>query len=166
MSGISESSFVTLGGIPQWVEVRGADVSNPVLIALHGGPGMPETALLRHFNGALENVFTVVYWEQRGAGKSFSKTIAPESMTIDRFVRDLDELVDRVRARLSKDKVVLLGHSWGSALGTLYAARYPQKVAAYIGTGQIGNLPASETASYEFVLAEASGAAGSVRSNS
>ena len=86
---ISESSFIPLGGIPQWVEVRGADVANPILITLHGGPGMPETALLRHFNGALEDVFTVVYWEQRGAGKSFAKSIPPESMTIDRFVRDL-----------------------------------------------------------------------------
>ncbi|HXC54439.1 MAG TPA: alpha/beta hydrolase [Rhizomicrobium sp.] len=152
---IAESARLPLGGIDQWVMIRGRDVANPVLITLHGGPGMPETALLRHFNGALEEVFTVVYWEQRGAGKSFSKAIAPQSMTVDRFMADLDELVDHVRARLAKDKVVLLGHSWGSALGTLYAARHPQKVAAYVGTGQIGDLPASENASYVFVLAEA-----------
>jgi pimeloyl-ACP methyl ester carboxylesterase len=155
MKTISETGFVTLGGVPQWVEIRGADAANPVLIALHGGPGMPETPLLRHFNGAVEDAFTVVYWDQRGAGKSFSRAIPPESMTIDRFLRDLDELVDHVRARLGKDRVAIFGHSWGSALGTLYAARHPEKVSAYIGTGQLGDLAASERASYAFVLDEA-----------
>jgi pimeloyl-ACP methyl ester carboxylesterase len=76
-------------------------------------------------------------------------------MTIDQFVADLDALIDAVRQRFGKEKVVLLGHSWGSALGTLYAARHPEKVAAYAGVGQIGNLQASEQASYAFVLEEA-----------
>jgi pimeloyl-ACP methyl ester carboxylesterase len=155
VAGIAEARRLNLGGVEQWVEIHSADAANPVLITLHGGPGMPETPLLRHFNGALEAAFTVVYWEQRGAGKSFAKSIPQESMTIDRFVADLDELIDHVRARLGKDKIVLFGHSWGSALGTLYAARHPQKVAAYVGTGQIGDLQASEQASYAFVLAEA-----------
>jgi pimeloyl-ACP methyl ester carboxylesterase len=154
-SPIAETIRLDLGGFSQWVMVRGASVENPVLIILHGGPGMPETALLRHFNAPLENIFTVVYWEQRGAGYSFDKSIPPTSMTIDRFVADLDALVDAMCRRFGKDKVVLLGHSWGSALGTLYAARHPQKVAAYVGVGQIGNLQASEEASYAFVLAEA-----------
>jgi len=152
---VNESGFVTLGGLPQWVEMHGADAANPVLIALHGGPGMPETPLLRHFNRDLEQVFTVVYWEQRGAGRTYDKKTPPESMTVDRFIADLDELVDHVRAKLGKDKVVLLGHSWGSALGTLYAARHPQKVAAYVGTGQTGDLAASEADGYAFVLEEA-----------
>ena len=76
-------------------------------------------------------------------------------MTIEQFVADLDELVDAVRERLGKDKVAIYGHSWGTALGVLYAARFPEKVAAYVGTGQIGNWPASEVSSYAFVLAEA-----------
>jgi pimeloyl-ACP methyl ester carboxylesterase len=155
MAAVSEAGFVTLGRIPQWVEIRGADTANPVLIALHGGPGMPETPLLRHFNGAVERAFTVVYWDQRGAGRSFSRAIPATSMTIDRFVADLDELVDHVLRRLGKEKVAIFGHSWGSALGTLYAARHPEKVSAYIGTGQIGDLAASERAGYYFVLAEA-----------
>jgi pimeloyl-ACP methyl ester carboxylesterase len=155
VAGVAESDFVTLGGIPQWVEIRGADTANPALIALHGGPGMPETPLLRHFNGPVETAFTVVYWDQRGAGRSFSRAIPAASMTIDRFVADLDELVDHVRRRLGKEKVAIFGHSWGSALGTLYVARHPDKVSAYIGTGQIGDLAASERASYDFVLAEA-----------
>src|SRR5262245_52276015 len=105
MAAISEAGFVTLGGIPQWVEIRGADTEYPVLIALHGGPGMPETPLLRHFNGAVETAFTVVYWDQRGAGRSYSRTIPAASMTVDRFVADLDELVDHVRRKLGKEKV-------------------------------------------------------------
>jgi pimeloyl-ACP methyl ester carboxylesterase len=155
MTVISEAGSVTLGGIPQWVEIRGADVANSILIALHGGPGMPETPLLRHYNGAVESAFTVVYWDQRGAGRSFTREIPSATMTIDRFVADLDALVDHVRSRLHKDKVAIFGHSWGSMLGTLYAARHPEKVSAYIGTGQIGDLAASERAGYAFVLEEA-----------
>jgi len=155
VAAVEERGFVTLGGIAQWVEMHGADSANPVLFALHGGPGMAETPLLRHFNRDLEKVFTVVYWEQRGAGRTYDKRTPPESMTVERFIADLDALVDHVRAKLGKDKVVLLGHSWGSALGTLYAARHPQKVAAYVGTGQIGDLAASEADGYAFVLAEA-----------
>jgi pimeloyl-ACP methyl ester carboxylesterase len=152
---VDERGFVTLGGIPQWLEMHGADSANPVLFALHGGPGMPETPLLRHFNDDLERVFTVVYWDQRGAGRTYHKKTPPESMTVERFIADLDELVDHVRAKFGKDKVVLLGHSWGSALGTLYAAKHPEKVAAYVGTGQIGDLAASEADGYAFVLEEA-----------
>jgi pimeloyl-ACP methyl ester carboxylesterase len=155
VTAVEERGFVTLGSIPQWVAVHGADAGNPVLIILHGGPGMPETPLLRHFNSDLERLFTVVYWDQRGAGRTYNKNTPPESMTVERFVADLDELVDHVRAKLRKDKVVVLGHSWGSALGTLYAARHGEKVAAYAGTGQIGDLAASEADGYAFVLEEA-----------
>jgi pimeloyl-ACP methyl ester carboxylesterase len=153
---IAETAYLKLGGIEQWVMIRGASVANPVLILLHGGPGMSETTFFRYFNASvLEKTFTVVYWDQRGAGRSFSKDTPEASMTIERFIVDLDELVDAVRGKLDKKKVVILGHSWGSALGTLYAARHPDKVSAYVGTGQTGDLQASERLSYAFVLAEA-----------
>jgi pimeloyl-ACP methyl ester carboxylesterase len=152
---IAQASYLPIGGIDQWVMLRGENVANPVLVLLHGGPGFPETNLFRHFNSSLEKTFTVVYWEQRGAGKSFASDLPESEMTIERFVRDLDALVDRVCTRLNKRRVVILGHSWGSALGTLYAARHPAKVSAYVGTGQIGDLQASELSSYAFVLGEA-----------
>jgi pimeloyl-ACP methyl ester carboxylesterase len=156
VTAVAETARPVLGGTAQWVSIRGHDTTLPILIVLHGGPGGPETGLFRRFNGALEDSFVVVHWEQRGAGRSFARDIPPESMTIDRFLRDLDELIDYIRERLSTErKVVLLGHSWGSALGTLYAARHPQKILAYVGTGQMGDLLASERASYAFVLAEA-----------
>lgn len=155
-SSIAETAYLQLGGIAQWVMIRGENVANPVLILLHGGPGMSETSFFRYFNSTvLEKTFTVVYWDQRGAGRSFARDTPESSMTIERFVADLDELVDAVCAKLDKKKVVILGHSWGSALGTLYSARHPDKVSAYVGTGQTGDLQASEHLSYAFVLAEA-----------
>ena len=144
-----------LGGVDQWVMIRGEDIANPLLVLVHGGPGFPEMRLFRSFNAALEKVFTVVYWEQRGTDKSFDPRISPSTMTVERFLADLDELVDRVRQRFGKDQVVIFGHSWGSALGLLYAARHPAKVAAYVGSGQVSDWPASERASYAFVVAEA-----------
>jgi pimeloyl-ACP methyl ester carboxylesterase len=152
---IAEASYVRIGGIEQWVMIRGENIANPVLVLLHGGPGMSETSFFRFYNSSLEKTFTVVYWDQRGAGRSFSRVTPEASMTIERFVDDLDQLVDAIRVKLNKKTVVILGHSWGSALGTLYAARHSDKVSAYVGTGQIGDLQASERLSYTFVLAEA-----------
>lgn len=152
---IAETAYLRLGGIEQWVMIRGENVANPVLILLHGGPGSSEVGLFRYFNSSLEKTFTLVHWDQRGAGRSYAHNLPQADMTIERFVLDLDELVDWVRAKLKARHVVILGHSWGSALGTLYAARYPQKVSAYVGIGQIGDLQKSELASYAFVLGEA-----------
>jgi pimeloyl-ACP methyl ester carboxylesterase len=152
---VAEVAYLRLGGLEQWVMIRGENVANPALIVLHGGPGMSETAFLRTFNASLEKAFTVVYWDQRGAGRSFSRRIPRASMTVEQFITDLDELVDVVRARLGQTKVALFGHSWGSALGVLYAARFPDKVSVYAGGGQIGDWAAGESISYAYALAEA-----------
>ncbi|MDH4327491.1 MAG: alpha/beta hydrolase [Nitrospira sp.] len=152
---IAEIAHFRLGGFDQWVMIRGENIANPILILLHGGPGFPEMRLFRTFNAALEQHYTVVYWMQRGTSKSFDRRMPASSLTIEQFIADLDELVEIVRARFGKKKVVLYGHSWGSVLGVLYASRFPEKVAAYVGTGQIGQWAAFETASYAFVLAEA-----------
>jgi pimeloyl-ACP methyl ester carboxylesterase len=92
---------------------------------------------------------------QRGTSKSFDRHMPASCLTIEQFIADLDELVGMIRKRFRKDNVVLYGHSWGSVLGVLYASRFPENVAAYVGTGQIGEWAAFETASYQFVLAEA-----------
>jgi pimeloyl-ACP methyl ester carboxylesterase len=152
---IAEIRYRRLGGVDQWTMMRGASVANPPLILLHGGPGLSETLFFRHFNAPLENDFTLVYWDQRGAGKSFQRDIPRASMTVERLIADLDELVEATRARLDQQQVVLFGHSWGSALGVLYAARFPEKVAAYVGSGQIGDWPAAERATYAYTVAEA-----------
>jgi pimeloyl-ACP methyl ester carboxylesterase len=154
-SGIAERGYWRIGGIDQWVMIRGENVANPILVLLHGGPGMTEMPMFRCFNARLEQSFTVVYWDQRGAGKSFHPGIEKSSMTVEQFIADLDQLVDVVRARLGQSKVVIFGHSWGSTLGVLYAARFPEKVSAYVGGAQIGDCAASESASYAFTVAEA-----------
>jgi pimeloyl-ACP methyl ester carboxylesterase len=155
LGSIAEVAYLELGGIDQWVMIRGASLANPPLIMLHGGPGLSETAFFRRHNAELEESFTVVYWDQRGAGKSFHSSIPRVSMTVEQLVSDLDALVDAVRKRLGHDKVVLFGHSWGSLLGVLYVARFPEKVAAYIGSGQIGDWVAAESATYAYAVGEA-----------
>ena len=90
---IAEIGYLNLGGLDQWVMIRGVSVANPLLILLHGGPGFPEMRLLRYFNAPLESKFIVVYWEQRGTGKSFNGEIPQSSMCVEQFITDLDELV-------------------------------------------------------------------------
>jgi pimeloyl-ACP methyl ester carboxylesterase len=154
-NSVAEVKYVRLGAIDQWVMLRGENVANPPLIVLHGGPGMSEMGFFRRFNATLERHFTVVHWDQRGTGKSFDPRIPKSSMTLNQFVADLDELVEMVRRRFGHAKVVLLGHSWGSAFGAVYAARFPEKVSVYVGAAQIGDSAAGESMSYAFGLAEA-----------
>jgi proline iminopeptidase len=152
---VASMEMLPVGGIDQSIWFRASDTRHPALVILHGGPGASEGALFRHFNAELERHFLVVYWEQRGAGRSYHSGVTPQSMTISQMLSDLDEIVDRVRARFGKDKVVLLGHSWGSVLGTLYASEHPEKTAAYVGAAQISNTAQQRRVSYEFALAEA-----------
>jgi proline iminopeptidase len=145
-----------VNGIDESVIVRGRDLRNPVLIWLHGGPGSSETPLLRVMNGALEDHFTVVYWDQRLAGQTLDPLAAyPESLTVAQMVDDLDVVVDRIRKRVGHDKVVLVGHSWGTMLGVIYASQHPEKVAAYVGIGQMTDKARAETLSYNFARAQA-----------
>jgi proline iminopeptidase len=149
---IASMEKLPIGGIEQSVWLRGRSTANPLLVLLHGGPGASEAPLFRAYDAALEDDFLVVYWEQRGAGRSYRRDIPPESMTIDRFVVDLDELVELLRARFGQERVVLLGHSWGSALGILYAHAHPEKVAAYAGVGQVADMAEGERLSWEHAL--------------
>jgi pimeloyl-ACP methyl ester carboxylesterase len=152
---IAEINYLNLGGFDQWVMIRGESLANPPLVILHGGPGFSDTPFLRQCNRSLEKSFTVVYWDQRGAGKSFDSRIPKASMRVEQFISDLDQLVENVCARLGKKKVAIFGHSWGSVLGVLYVDRFPDKVAAYVGCAQYGDWAAAESASYAMALAEA-----------
>jgi pimeloyl-ACP methyl ester carboxylesterase len=154
-NSVAEARFLNIGGVDQWVMVRGRDAANPLLIVLHGGPGASATALHRTSNAELESAFTIVYWDQRGAGRSLTGAAKATSLTIDRLVEDLDALIDAMREKFGKPKVALMGHSWGTALGTIYTSRSSVKVSAYVGIGQISNMAQSEAESYAFALAEA-----------
>lgn len=147
--------YLAVDGAKLFLTTRGADRSAPTLLWLHGGPGGAERPLLRYFNGDLENQFVVAYWDQRGAGRSFDPDADPRRLTISRHLADLDVVVEHLRRTLDRRKVVLIGHSWGSALGMLYAQAHPEKVAAFIGVNPVVATRKAQRAEYEFVLAEA-----------
>jgi pimeloyl-ACP methyl ester carboxylesterase len=134
---IASLETVDLGGWKQAILIRGRDTTMPVLLFLHGGPGMPMMYLAHAFQRELENHFLCVQWDQRGAGKSFSENVPVETMNVEQFISDAHDLVRILRKRFNKEKVYLAGHSWGSYLGILLAKRHPELFSAYIGIGQI-----------------------------
>jgi pimeloyl-ACP methyl ester carboxylesterase len=152
---VAEMQRLKLGGVEQSVTIRGRNAKAPILIWLHGGPGQDETGLWRKYNSALEDHFLVVYWTQRGAGRSYSSDIPASSMTISQFVSDLDELIAQMQQRFGKQKVVLAGHSWGTSFGVAYAQKHPENVAVFVGISQVVNATAGEQLSYHFTLSEA-----------
>jgi pimeloyl-ACP methyl ester carboxylesterase len=142
---------VALGGFPQKVHVRGSDASNPVLLFLHGGPGVPNRHSIMGRHSDLCDAFTVATWDQRGTGGSYWGVDAA-TLTLERLVEDARELVEYLCARYDQEKVFVCGGSWGTELGTLLAFRYPQHIAAYVGYGQVVNGEANERLSYEFSM--------------
>ncbi len=149
--GIDSLEKVRLGGVDQWILIRGHHASDEVLLFIHGGPGVPNMPL-SHLNADLEKRFVVVQWDQRGAGKSFSTSVPPEAMTIDQFVSDARALTQLLIERFDKDKIYLLGHSWGSVVGAKTAARYPELFYAYIGVSQVTNVMETQKLLYERTL--------------
>lgn len=146
---------VVLGGVEQSIVIRGRSARAPILIWLHAGPGTDETGMWRRNNAALEDHYLVVYWTQRGAGRSWQPDIPPASMTIPQFVADLDQLVGLLQGRFRQPRVALAGHSWGTNIGIAYALAHPDKVSAYVGVGQVTFATESERRSYAFTMTEA-----------
>lgn len=155
-NGIDESGYVKIGGIEQWLQIRGRDRDNPVLLFVHGGPGGTLIPLTENFI-PWEKHFTVVLWDQRGAGKTLSATGASiaATMSVDRMAQDGIEVTEYLRTHLRQDKVILLSHSWGSILGINMIKRQPDLFSAYVGTGQVSDLPKSITTAYGYVLEQA-----------
>ena len=121
-NGIAELQPVDLNGYSQWLLIRGQDVSRPLLLFLHGGPGESNMWLAHSTMKELEKYFVCVNWDQRGAGRSFRPGSLPETMTIEQFVKDTIALIELLCARFGQQKVLLLGHSWGSVLAMKVAA--------------------------------------------
>jgi pimeloyl-ACP methyl ester carboxylesterase len=154
-NGIDEAKAVEIGGIRQWITVRGRDRHNPILLVLHGGPAAPDLPNRYLFEGPWTDYFTVVEWDQRGSGKTYEmndpEKIAP-TMHAERMLQDTEELVAYLRATYNKKKIFALGHSWGTILGLNLAARRPDWLYAYIGVGQISNMREAERICYDWVL--------------
>jgi pimeloyl-ACP methyl ester carboxylesterase len=153
-NGISWLEEVELGGQRQWIFIRGEDRNNPVLIFLHGGPGAPLFGISssRTLYSELIKHFTIVHWDQRGAGKSFSRDLPVKSLTFGRLVEDCNELIDYTRDRFNAQKVFVVGHSWGSVIGFKTAYRYPEKIHAFVGVAQIISNHEKLAISYDFVV--------------
>ena len=142
--GIASLERVNLGGSEQSILIRGAKLSNPVLLFLHGGPGMPTMYLAHAFQRPLEEHFIAVQWDRLGAGKSFRKDIPPAKIRVSREVADTVELIELLRKRFHKDKIYLAGFSYGSYLAMLVASRHHELLHAVIGIGQQACSPKQE----------------------
>lgn len=155
MRGVNETREVEIGGIRQWISIRGRDRRNPILLFVHGGPASPTWPNSWFFQTPWEDYFTVVQWDQRGAGKTAAANVAATvnpTITVDRMTQDGVELVAYLRKAFQKEKIFLMGHSWGTVIGTNVAQLHPEWLHAYIGMGQVVDFKESERLSYEWAL--------------
>lgn len=155
--GIDELKAVEIGGIKQWISVRGTNPDNPILLFIHGGPGSPMMPQSWIFQRSWEDFFTVVQWDQRGAGKTLAAASGPSAapLTLDRMQADAEELVDYLRKTYGKRKIFVMGHSFGSVLGMRVALHRPDALYAYVGVGQMINAQKNETQSWLMARAAA-----------
>jgi len=156
--GVSDLREIEIGSVKQWISVRGRDRRNPILLFIHGGPGTTEMPVSWFYQAPLEDYFTVVQWDQRGSGKtavSNDQAAVVPTITYERMVEDSEEVVAYLRKEYGKDKIFVLGHSWGTLLGLELAKRRPDWLHAYVGMGQVIDIRANEAVGYRFALDEA-----------
>jgi pimeloyl-ACP methyl ester carboxylesterase len=154
-NGVERLEKVRIGGVDQWISIRGVDRRNPVLLVIHGGPGYPLMPFSWWFARGWEEYFTVVQWDQRGAGKSYVQDHSErvrQTLTPGRMIDDAEELTLWLRQQFQTERIFVLGHSWGSYLGLELAERRPEWLYAYIGVGQITNQPESERRGWAFAM--------------
>ena len=149
---ISEKLHVNINGVEQGMFVRAKDKAKPVLLFLHGGPGMPEFAISQGYPVVLADHFVVCWWEQRGSGLSFNTNIPPHTLTEEQLVSDTLAVTNYLRVRFGQDKIYLMAHSGGSFFGIQAAARAPELYRAYIGMAQISRQLDSEKLAYKFMI--------------
>ncbi|MET3291157.1 UNVERIFIED_CONTAM: pimeloyl-ACP methyl ester carboxylesterase [Brevibacillus sp. OAP136] len=145
---------VMIGGTEQWITIRGEDQNNPILLYLHGGPGHAEMNSNPRFS-LLEKRFVVVNWDQRNSGKSFSPNKKKEDLHVEQYLSDTHEMVEMLKKRFKREKMYLMGHSWGSLLGMLEVKKNPQSFYAYIGVGQYVDVTKGDKIGYDYTLAKA-----------
>jgi len=149
---ISEKTFLTIGGVRQGMFIKSKNKDNPVLLYLHGG--IPDFFLNGKYPTGLEDYFTVVWWEQRGSGLSYSDEIHAKRISLDQLISDTKELTNYLRDRFEQDKIYLMGRSGGTYIGIHAVAKAPELYHAYIGVGQMSDHLKSERMAYEYMLKE------------
>jgi pimeloyl-ACP methyl ester carboxylesterase len=155
--GVDEARYVRLGGIEQWITIRGEDRQNPVLLFLHGGPGDAISPWAYAGFRSWLKTFTVVHWDQRGAGRTFGRngSSVAQSITIERMTQDGIELAEWLRQSLHKERILLVGHSFGSTLGVLMVKKRPDLFGAFIGTGLVSDPGRNYAVAYTDLLKKA-----------
>ena len=157
-NGIDSLEPVHIGGIDQWIEVRGQNVNNPILLFIHGGPGIAFIPLAGAFQGPWEKYFTVVQWDQRGAGKTYAsngRELLRKTMNMPQMEQDTLDVVNYLRSRFKRKKIFVVGHSWGSILGLWLAHEHPDLIYAYVGVGQVVNMGQNAEVAYQDALQQA-----------
>lgn len=143
--GIASLEPVTLGGMEQWLLIRGRDRSKPIVLVLHGDPGRPEIYMAHAWQRPLERDFVMVQWDRRGSGKSYYDD-PDRPIRFSQELADAVELIGKLRARFGPRRVIVVGHSYGSWLGVALAQQHPELVRAYVGVGQVACTPQDEDA--------------------
>lgn len=149
---IAEKIHLNINGVKQGMFIKSKSIKHPVLLYLHGG--MPDYFLTKKYPTRLEDYFTVVWWEQRGSGISYSSDILPESLSLAQMLSDTKEVTDYLRKRFGQDKIYLMGHSGGTYIGMHAAAQTPGLYHAYIGVAQMSSQLKSEKLAYDYMLAQ------------
>ncbi|MDG5787822.1 alpha/beta hydrolase [Evansella sp. AB-P1] len=150
--GITTKEYLEINGSKQGIIIESLNQGNPLLLFLHGGPGFPAYPIIKAHGIRLEQFFDVCYWDQRGTGMSYHAKEAKKPLTVEQLVDDTIAVVNYLRSKYSQDKVFILGHSWGTYLGSLVASMNPDLFHAYIGVGQVGSPKESENETYNFIL--------------
>ena len=157
-NGVQEAYETVIGGVKQWVYVRGQDKNNPLLLFVHGGPASPMAPVAWLFQRPLEEYFTVVHYDQRAAGKTYAAndtTGLGGTLRIAQYVQDALDLTDFIRKKYGKQKVILVGHSWGTVVGLQAALKRPDLFYAYVGMGQVISTQENERLSFAYGLEQA-----------
>ena len=144
-NGIWEDIYVEIGGINQFMQIRGSDKDNPVVLWLHGGPGFPLTYMNYYYQQELESDFTIVCLEQRGCGRTYYENSKSANASLDVMLSDIDEVVEYLKERFDKDKVIIMAQSWGTVIGMKYLEKHPENVSAYVGIGQVTQFAKGKT---------------------
>ncbi len=155
--GINESMYIEVNGTKQWINIYGEDIDNPVLLYLHGGPGSATSDIDYAFTRKWADVYTVVTWDQRNCGKSYDAQQNDIVLTRELFMTDGKEVTEFILNYLSKDKLTILGHSWGSIYGANLVLEYPKYYECFIGAGQLVDSAENEEAFRQEALLWAGG---------
>ena len=139
-NGIQESDYIDINGIKQYIQIRGEDTENPIMIFIHGGPASPTGYVSAYYQKDLESELTIINYDQRGCGRTYYANNLDRNANIELLVEDLNGIVEYAKERFNKEKVIIAGHSWGTVIGSIYAQKYPENVSCYIGVSQITSL--------------------------